>query len=189
MENLQFRFPVMLSLPLWPAERSLKHRGGIKLKPDCSCNEREQQAAIACNLHQGLHSEEIPSRGLGQFHLWSGQFAGVHRASVLPNMQEQPKLLWKRTGQSKQVTTQKPCDSVVVGGTIFLSDWAEILSVPLTSSWIYSKPTVYHCSVYSTGMWQVLPSTSEITWLQCLPVVRQMTVFKCAAFLLDRLAA
>lgn len=104
-------------------------------------------------------------------------------------MQEQPKLLWKRTGQSKQVITQKPCDSVVVGGTIFLSDWAEILSVPLTSSWIYSKPTVCHCSVYSTGTWQVLPSTSEITWLQCLPVVRQMTVFKCAAFLLDRLAA
>lgn len=63
----------------------------------------------------------------------------------------------KRIGQSKQVTTQQLCDSVVVGGTILLSDWAAILSVPLTSSWIYSDPTVYHCSVYSTGMWQELP--------------------------------
>lgn len=59
----------------------------------------------------------------------------------------------KENGTAQQVTTQMLC--VVVGGTVFLFDWVEIL--PMTSGWIYSSPTVFHRSVRSSGTWRDLP--------------------------------
>lgn len=157
---MQFRFPLMLSLPLWYAERSLKLRGGIKLKPDCSRNEREQLLHVirikCCTLRKFL-------QGLGQFYLmirpifWSiAYFSSSQHAGAAK----------KRKQDNPNKSQRRSCVTFVVGGTIFLSDWAEILSVPLTSSWIYSEPTVYHCSVYSTGTWQGLLKSHDFNVCQ-----------------------
>jgi len=120
-----------------------------------------ESSSNACNLHQGLLSEEIPLR-FGSISLmirlicWgiacfsSSQHAGAAKKN--------------RTIQTSH--NAEACVTVVVEGTIFLSDWAEILSVPLTSSWIYSEPSVYHCSVYSTGTWQGLLKSHDFSVCQ-----------------------